>query len=164
MTGDAGRVRWVLDASVGIKLFIPEDYSTQAEALFSPLAGGPRTEMVVPDLFYAECANILWKHVRRFGYSGSDSRKDIIELKSLDLKVVSTAFLMPRALDLAVKWEITAYDACYLALAEELKAPLITADLKLLKRLKGGQVSLKWIGDLSDGTGKSKSRDGVRHS
>ena len=140
----------MVDASVGIKLFIPEDYSDRAESLFNPLAGGPRTEMVVPDLFYAECANILWKYVQRFGYSRAEARKDISELKSLDLKVVSTAFLMPRALELALKWEVTAYDACYLALAEELKAPFVTADQKLLKRLKSGPVSLKWIGDLPD--------------
>jgi len=47
-----------------------------------------------------------------------------------------------------LKWEITAYDACYVALAEELKSPLVTADPKLIKRLKNGPVPMKWIGDL----------------
>lgn len=146
----SGKKRWVVDASVGIKLFIPEDYSDLAEDLFNPLAGDISYEMYVPDLFYAECAHILWKHVRRFGYSGSEARKDIAGLKSLGLRVVSTALLMPRALDLALKWEVTAYDACYLALAEEIKAPLITDDQKLIKRFKSGSISLIWIGGFSE--------------
>lgn len=145
----AGRNRWVVDASVGIKLFIPEDFSPQAEAFFEPLARNAAFEMYVPDLFYAECANILWKYVRRFGYSGLAARKDINELKSLGLRTVSTALLMPRALELALKWEITAYDACYLALAEEIKGTLVTADQKLIKRVKNGPVSLRWIGDFT---------------
>jgi predicted nucleic acid-binding protein len=57
---------------------------------------------------------------------------------------------MPRALDLALKWEVTAYDACYLALAEEIKAPLITDDQKLIKRFKSGSISLIWIGGFSE--------------
>jgi predicted nucleic acid-binding protein len=139
--------RWVVDASVGIKLFITEEHSERAEALFGPWGGDPSKEMFVPDLFYAECANILWKHVRRFGYPASEARRDISQLKGLELKVVSAALLIPKALDLALKWEISAYDGCYVALAEELKSPLITADQKLFKRLQKGPASVKWIGD-----------------
>ncbi|HTC20455.1 MAG TPA: type II toxin-antitoxin system VapC family toxin [bacterium] len=141
--------RWVVDASVGIKLFITEEYSERAEALFGPLGGDPSMEMFVPDLFYAECANILWKHVRRFGYPASEARRDISQLGGLYLKVVSAARLIPKALDLALRWEISAYDGCYVALAEELKSPLVTADEKLFKRIRNGSASVKWIGDFS---------------
>lgn len=139
--------RYVVDASVGIKLSLPEDHSAQAEALFNRLSEDPPVQFFVPDLFYAECANILWKHVRRFGYPVSQARKDIVEVKQLALQVVPTAELMGKALELAVRLEISAYDACYVALAEELKAPLVTADEKLFKRLKGGRPVVKWIGD-----------------
>ena len=141
--------RWVVDVSVGIKLFIPEEHSPEAKGLFLGIADNPSFQPFVPDLFYAECANILWKYVRRSGYSASDAIKDITGPKSLSLKSVPTARLMPKALDLALKWEISAYDGCYVALAEELKSPLITADQKLFKRLQKGPAPVKWIGDFA---------------
>lgn len=145
----AGKNRWVVDASVGIKFFLPEDYSDQAEALFSLLTGTPPAELFVPDLFYAECANILWKRVRRFGYPGPEALQDIAELGHLAVRPVSTASLMEKALRLSLTWGITAYDACYVTLAEEIKAPLVTADEKLFRRFKARRGLVKWIGDFS---------------
>jgi predicted nucleic acid-binding protein len=141
--------RWVVDASVGIRLFIPEEHSQEAKTLFLGIGDNPSSHPFVPDLFYAECANILWKYASRSGYSASDAIMDITALKSLSLRSVPTARLMPRALDLALKWEISAYDGCYVALAEELKSPLVTADQKLLKRIQKGAAPVKWIGDFS---------------
>lgn len=139
---------WVVDASVGIKLFLPEPYSPQARSLFENLTASSNPRLAVPDLFYVECANILWKYVRRFGYPAPEAQKNIADLKSLRLRAVPTAELMEKALDLAVRLEVTAYDACYLALAGELKAPLITADEKLFHRLKGHPLSVQWIGNI----------------
>lgn len=56
----------VVDSSVGIKLFIVEDESEQADRLLHQLAEDPATRFFVPDLFFVECANILWKFVHRF--------------------------------------------------------------------------------------------------
>ena len=53
---------YVVDASVGIKLFVEEEFSEQAHALFSCLAADPPAELYVPDLFYIECTNILLKY------------------------------------------------------------------------------------------------------
>jgi len=59
--------RCVVDASVGIKLFVSEPLSDKAQALFNRLASDLPADLHVPDLFYIECANILWKYSRRFG-------------------------------------------------------------------------------------------------
>src|SRR5215475_1801940 len=94
-------LRYVVDASVGIKLFVEEEFSEQAQALFSHLAADPPAELYVPDLFYIECTNILLKYTRRFGRPLENSKADIADMKLLSLKPTSTAELMEDAFLLA---------------------------------------------------------------
>lgn len=129
-------LRYVVDASVGIKLFVEEEFSEQAHALFSYLAADPPAELYIPDLFYIECTNILLKYTRRYGRSLEDSQADIADISLLSLKSTSTAELMENALLLALKKTLTAYDACYAVLAQKMEIPLITADEPLSKAIK----------------------------
>lgn len=128
-------LRYVVDASVGIKLFVEEEYSEQAQALFSYLVADPPAELYVPDLFYIECANILLKYTRRFGRAINDSRADLADLHRLALRSVPTAELMESALVLANEKKLSAYDACYAALAGQLDASLVTADGALARAI-----------------------------
>jgi predicted nucleic acid-binding protein len=134
----------VVDASVGIKLFVNEEFSGQAYALFSHLAADPPAELYVPDLFYIECANILLKYVRRFGRSLDDAQADLADLNRLALKSTPTADLMEESLSLASEKNLTAYDACYAILARQLDLQLITAD----KQLALAMGSAIFIGDI----------------
>ncbi len=124
----SGSRRFVVDASVGVKLFVNEPGSGLAHALFAKLAEDPPFELFVPDLFYIEFANILLKYMRRFGRSLEDSQADLRDLSLLALKSAATSDLMLDALVLADEKQLTAYDACYIALAMRLNVPLITAD------------------------------------
>jgi predicted nucleic acid-binding protein len=132
----------VVDASVGIKLFVPEDGSEQADRLFNRLASDPPASFFVPDLFYIECTNILWKYVQRFGYPAENARQDIIDLQSLALHGVPTAELAAEALELALELNITAYDASYAALARRLDLPLVTADNSLAQKLAASGLTV----------------------
>ena len=58
------------------------------------------------------------------------------------------------ALDIAMKYDISSYDASYVALAEYLKKPFFTADDKLLKKVKS-----KFVFGLSDYPVKKKQLD-----
>jgi predicted nucleic acid-binding protein len=136
-------LRYVVDASVGIKLFVEEEFSEQAHALFSHLAADPPAELYVPDLFYIECTNILLKYTRRFGRSLEDSQADIADIRLLSLKSTSTADLMEDALLLAAEKKLSAYDACYAVLAKNLDIPLITVDEQLSKAME----SSRFLGD-----------------
>ena len=142
MTGDC-----VVDASVGIKLFLAEEDSDAADALFAQLAQLPPARFYVPDLFYSECANILWKYVRRFGYPAGNARQDVADLLALRLQTVSTADVLAPALALALQYDITAYDACYAALAQQLDLPLITADSPLRRKLAGSGIAIHILGE-----------------
>ena len=135
--------RFVVDASVGIKLFVNEELSEQAQLLFNQLTEDPSAELYVPDLFYIECTNILLKYMRRFGRSLEDSQADLADLNKLALKTVSTAELMEAALLLASQVNLTAYDACYAVLARQLNIPLITADRPMAQAIEWAI----WLGD-----------------
>jgi len=137
----------VVDASVGIKLFLVEPLSDRVDLLFDHLADTLPARFYVPDLFFVECANILWKYVRRFGYPPDAARQDVADLVCLPLQPVSTALLAGSALALAVAYEITAYDAVYAALADRLSLPLVTADQALVRKLAGSGVDVRFIGD-----------------
>ena len=140
-------LRCVVDASVGIKLYIAESLSERADALFLQLATDPAAELVVPDLFYVECANILWKNVRRTGLPASQARRAVAELAKLGLRRVSTLELIPGALAIALSHSITAYDACYVALTSRLDIPFVTADERLARQLAETSYDVRWLDD-----------------
>ncbi len=137
-------LRCVLDASVGIKLFIEEEFSDKVQRLFATLADDPQAEIHIPDLFYIECANILLKYTRRFDRPLEDSLADLKDLNELALVVTSTTELIEDALTLAGGKNLTAYDACYAVLAQKQDLPLITADAPLAKAVDWAV----WIGDV----------------
>lgn len=68
-------------------------------------------QFYVPDMFFAECANVLWKYVRCYGYAAVDAYQNLSDLLQLPLKVTSTTELTTRALEIAVMNGITVYDA-----------------------------------------------------
>jgi len=147
----------VVDASVGIKLFLLEPLSERADALFDHLTDALPASLYVPDLFTIECANILWKYVRRFGYPPEAARHDVADLARLPVRPVPMAALVEPALSLAIRWEITAYDAAYVALAERLSLPLVTADEALVRKLAGTGADVRFIGDWPEGAGAPAS-------
>jgi predicted nucleic acid-binding protein len=130
------RFRCVVDASVSVKLFVNEPNSDLAHALFAKLSEEPPAELYVPDLFYIECTNILLKYVRRFGRPLEDSQADLADLSLLALKSTPTTVLMEDALLLASQRNLTAYDACYAVLAQQLEIPLVTADEPMVKAVE----------------------------
>jgi predicted nucleic acid-binding protein len=136
----------VVDASVGIKLFVAEPLSDEAHALFAHLAADPPARLHVPDLFYIECVNILWKYVRRLGLAEDDAHLYVEQLGQLALRSRPTAELAAEALEVALTHDLTAYTAAYVALSARLGLPLITADERLARALAGAAFDVRWLG------------------
>jgi predicted nucleic acid-binding protein len=79
-------LRCVVDTSVCIKQFITDPLTPKVNQLFDHFVN-PQTEIFVPDLFYIECGNILWKYVRAGLYAVADVPADLASLKAFPLRV-----------------------------------------------------------------------------
>lgn len=137
----------VVDASVGLKLFLDEPLSERADALFDHLTDEIPASFYCPDLFFIECVNILWKYVRHHGYPRENAQQDVADLGNLNLRAVPTQELIEAAFQIAADRGITAYDASYVVLSQRLDLPLITADEPLARRLADSQFDVRWLGD-----------------
>ncbi|MGI2903952.1 type II toxin-antitoxin system VapC family toxin [Tolypothrix sp. VBCCA 56010] len=127
-------LRCVVDTSVCIKQFIADPLTPKVNQLFDHFAN-PQTEIFIPDLFYIECANTFWKYVRAGMYTAAEVQTDLVTLKAFPLRVVSTADLMADAVNIALTHGISAYDASYVALSQQVSVTLLTLDQKLVKAL-----------------------------
>lgn len=126
---------FVVDASVGVKLFLDEPGAAEAERLFALLRHAPPHVIAVPDLFFIECANVFRSRAHRRLMAAENARKAFTILRALPLQTVASTDLAPLSLDLALAHGLSVYDATYAALAERIGAPLVTADEKLVKKL-----------------------------
>lgn len=149
---------YVVDASVGTMLYLNEEHSLRARTLFSALVAQPQTRLYVPDLFYIEMANVLLKAVRTGRCARDAAAASIVDLCSLSLLSVQTQSLAGAALGIAQAKGISAYDACYVALSDRVRVPLVTADQRLVNMLAGTSHRIQWLGNMpeSDENGRSE--------
>ena len=119
----------VIDASVAIKWVIDEAGSARAASLLT----GSR--LVAPDLLLVECANVLWKKVRRAELSAEEALVAIRLLQQADVELVPTRHLADQAVRLALELDHPVPDCLYLALALANDWILITADDRFVQRL-----------------------------
>ena len=119
--------RAVVDASVAVKIFVPEVLSAEAQTVFARFVQEHGAELFVPDLFFVECANVFWEWVQRSAYPPIAAQGHLRDLMGLGLTEIPAQALVDDALGIALKHQLTAYDACYIAAAHQLRLPLITA-------------------------------------
>ena len=123
---------FVVDASAGIKWYVPEIYDADARRLQAPAH-----ELHVPTFWDVETDNILRKKKRRGELSRADAVDILTKIIALPLVRHPQAPLLPAAFDLADRLQRTVYDCVYLALAIQLGAKMVTADLRLYNALQG---------------------------
>ena len=128
--------KYILDASVGAKWFFQEDLDEKARS-FDRLLRTKEIAILVPEIFYPEIANTCWKRVRRGILSHADAWDAFDRLMTLPLESHSVRELSEGALDNALEYSISVYDALYLTLAEIYFASFVTADEGLLKACRG---------------------------
>lgn len=129
----------VVDASVAVKWFLPEQDAERAVAL---LRAGHR--LIAPDLLWIEVASVLWKVARRGALSPDEAHRMIADAAAFPVETVESAGLLPDALRIATAADRTVYDSLYVALAAREGAVMITADDRLVNAL----ADTAWAGSV----------------
>lgn len=127
----------VVDASVVVKWVVGESGSDRASALRD------ESDLIAPSQLVSEVGNALWKAVRRRDVAASDAIPALRSVLRAFDALVPNEQLHERALALAIELDHPIYDCFYLALAERERAPLISADKRLIaaaKKAKGIEV------------------------
>lgn len=90
-------------------------------------------ESITVDLFDLECANALWKRVRRELWAPQRAEQALSQILELPFRRISLGTVVSDALAIALSQGLTAYDACYVALALASGLPLVTADRRMAR-------------------------------
>ena len=124
-------MKYVLDASVALKWVLPESDSAKALVLQDEFAK-QLVDLVAPDIFPVEVAHVLAKAERRKIISPPVGSQYLTDILNNCPHLEPSLGLLARAFEIASNARIGVYDCLYVALAEREKAPLITADQRLL--------------------------------
>jgi predicted nucleic acid-binding protein len=125
----------VVDASVAVKWFIPEDLHQAARGL---LQMGQR--LTAPDLVLTEVSNLAWRRHRTRTLTARQATAMPLALQSGILDLLPSADLIDRALAIALELDHPVYDCLHLACAEASGGVLVTADRRLAAAVEGGDL------------------------
>ena len=130
---------YVIDASVLVKWFLHEKEADRDRALaLRDLHISRRSTLFIPQLALLEVLNAV-----RFSPKADeeDGEMALETLHDLHLETRPAELdLLRKANAIAWAYKITIYDALYVALAEQVGYPLITADEVMVKKLKGHSI------------------------
>ena len=134
---------YVVDASVAVKWYLPEEHSQQATTLLAP-----DSTLWAPDLIYVEVGNVFWKRVQRGELDHERARMFLSDFLTSPLRIEDSPLLLEKAWDIATRHGRSVYDSLYLALADKLGVTMVTADLRLCNAMQGTALeqNLVWVG------------------
>jgi predicted nucleic acid-binding protein len=130
-----------------LEQFVPTEalVGEARELLLQSVMG--KIQVIVPDLFWVELGNVLWKAVRTGRVTRTVAESGLGEVKQQGLMTTSSYRLIEAAMEIALRFNRTVYDSVYVALAQRQTIQLITADEKLANAL-AGKFPVKWLGAL----------------
>jgi len=137
----------VIDASVVLKWFLrDEKYGDSAMSLLERFIRG-EIELAAPSLLVYEVINGLVVAQRKGRINEEKVLASISGFINLGIQFVDVAGLEARVLHFCRAYDRSAYDASYLAVAEQESLALVTGDERLYNSIKGKAKWVKWIGE-----------------
>ena len=136
----------IIDASVALKLVLPDPLRDPCRALIGHLVDGG-FEFVAPALWAYEVTSALCKAVHFGQLAVDEGRRALAQVMGLGVRLVGPGDGQNQQ---AFEWTLrlgraAAYDSYYLALAETLACDLWTADRRLVNSVGLGWV--RWVGE-----------------
>ena len=120
----------VLDASALVELIL----GTPAGRRVATRIADPAVGLHVPHLADVEVAQVLRRYAAEDDIDAADATTALADFRALDLQRHAHEPLLDRVW--ALRRNVTAHDAVYVALAEALDAALLTCDGKLARGVK----------------------------
>ncbi|HVS73516.1 MAG TPA: type II toxin-antitoxin system VapC family toxin [Phycisphaerae bacterium] len=126
----------VADSCVAAKWVVAESDSSKAQALLAEAARrGER--MTILELAFAEVGNVLWKHQRSGMITAGEAKSLWEKFNGLPLTIVPIHHVLDRALEIAIAYDRSVYDAAFVAAVEKRRARGVTSDAKLHRAVAG---------------------------
>lgn len=130
---------YVVDASVVVKWFLHEQEGDRDRALaLRDLHIAGRSRIIIPRLAVLEVLNAV-RFSPKAKEEDGETALEALQDMNLDARSPDLA-LLRKANAIAWAYKIAIYDALYVALAEQVGYPLITADEVMIKKLKGHSI------------------------
>lgn len=123
----------IVDASIAVKWVVEEDGTPQALTLRQ------KARLMAPEIMTAECANILWKKVKREELTKQEALLAARLLQAAEIELLPARSSMETATRMAIELDHPAYDCIYLALAIRNGCKFVTADERFLRKLDQGR-------------------------
>ena len=137
----------IIDASVVLRGFFPDEEGTaQAQALIRDYTLDA-VELLAPTLLPYEVTNAIVQAVRQGRIEPQVGKEVLSTFQELAIPMAEPSFA--RVLEFAHRFDRSAHDAAYLALAEERETQFLTSDQQLYNAVR---KDLAWVVRLLDYT------------
>ncbi len=134
----------IVDASVLLAAFFPDETQPQAQLLLQQHAAG-QVRLKAPDLLLYEASNAVWQAERRKRISEAQADEILQTASALQIELLHLEW--GEMLTLARDFGRSAYDAAYLTLAERSSEAFVTGDKRLYNAVHPRLDWVIWIGD-----------------
>ena len=134
----------IVDVNVLLAAFFPDEQQPQAQALIRDHVSG-RVRLVAPTLLVYEFTNAVVQAIRRGRISDDDGNGILAAFDGLGIVMEPVSW--PQIVPLARRFDRSAYDAAYLALAEARGELLVTGNLRMYNAVRDHLDWVRWIED-----------------